>query len=66
MGNRKIERVFCIILILVVALATLGAAEEQAWYVGKKIASFSNIGLQNVDRIPSLTYSTLHRQAIQR
>ncbi len=50
MGNRKIERVFCIILILVVALATLGAAEEQAWYVGKKIASFSNIGLQNVDK----------------
>ena len=49
MGNRKIERVFCIILILVVALATLGAADEQAWYAGKKIASFTNSGLQNVD-----------------
>ncbi|HKM08670.1 MAG TPA: outer membrane protein assembly factor BamA, partial [Sphaerochaeta sp.] len=31
-------------------LATLGAADDQAWYVGKKIASFTNIGLQNVDK----------------
>lgn len=50
MGNRKIERVLCIAILLVVALGTLSAADEPAWYVGKKIASFSNIGLQNVDK----------------
>ncbi|HAF85929.1 MAG TPA: outer membrane protein assembly factor BamA [Sphaerochaeta sp.] len=49
MGNRKIERVFLSIILLVVTLTILGAAEEQAWYKGKKIASFKNIGLQNVD-----------------
>ncbi len=31
-------------------LGNLGAADEQAWYIGKKIASFTNIGLQNVDK----------------
>jgi len=50
MGNRKIERIFLLLLLLVATLTTLGAADEQAWYVGKKIASFSNIGLQNVDK----------------
>ncbi len=50
MGNRKIERIFLIIIILVVTLTTLGAADDQVWYIGKKIASFTNIGLQNVDK----------------
>lgn len=50
MGNRKIVRIFCVVILLVATLATLGAADDQAWYVGKKIASFTNIGLQNVDK----------------
>ena len=50
MGNRKIERIFLLLIILVAMLTSVGAADEQAWYVGKKIASFSNIGLQNVDK----------------
>ncbi len=58
MGNRKIGRILWIICILVVALATLGAADEQAWYAGKRIASFSNLGLQNVDedRVADVQY----------
>ncbi|HKL57098.1 MAG TPA: outer membrane protein assembly factor BamA, partial [Sphaerochaeta sp.] len=50
MHNLKIGRVFCIMMVLVVALATLGAADEAPWYAGKKIVSFTNIGLQNVDK----------------
>lgn len=48
MGNQKIVRFFLILILLVSMIATLGAAEEQPWYMGKKITSFSNTGLQNV------------------
>lgn len=58
MGNRKIERIFLVLIVLVAMLTTLGAADEQAWYTGKKIASFKNIGLQNVDegKVADLQY----------
>lgn len=49
MSNRNVVRIFLSMLILVTTLFSLGAADEQSWYVGKKIADFSHVGLQNVD-----------------
>ncbi|MDD3902689.1 MAG: outer membrane protein assembly factor BamA [Sphaerochaeta sp.] len=48
MGNRKIVRLLCSMFVLVFSLSLLGAAEEEPWYLGKKIVSFTNTGLQNV------------------
>ena len=64
MGIRKIERIFCIMILLVATLATVGAADEQAWYAGKKIASFKNIGLQNVDedKVADIQYPFIGKQ----
>ncbi|MCK9349233.1 MAG: outer membrane protein assembly factor BamA [Sphaerochaeta sp.] len=49
MNMRKSRRFFCAILIILFSLSLLSAAEEAPWYIGKRIASFSNTGLQNVD-----------------
>lgn len=64
MGIRKIERIFCIMILLVATVATVGAADEQAWYAGKKIASFKNIGLQNVDedKVADIQYPFIGKQ----
>ena len=48
MSNRKIVRLLCSMLVLIFSLSLLGAAEEESWYLGKKIVSFTNTGLQNV------------------
>ncbi len=49
MNKRKSRRLFCAILILLFSLSLVSAAEETPWYMGKRIASFSNTGLQNVE-----------------
>ncbi|MGH0054051.1 MAG: outer membrane protein assembly factor BamA, partial [Sphaerochaetaceae bacterium] len=49
MNKRKFYRFFCAALLLIFSLSLLSAAEESPWYMGKRIASFSNTGLQNVD-----------------
>lgn len=48
MNNRKMLRVLCLLLVFFFTASLLVAAEETPWYIGKKIVSFENLGLQNV------------------
>lgn len=48
MDHRKTLRLVLSLLFLSLTMFTLGAAPEDPWYIGKRIASFSNLGLQNV------------------
>ena len=48
MDKRLVRAFACITLILIFSLSFLSAAESDPWYLGKRIASFTNTGLQNV------------------
>ncbi|MGE4583308.1 MAG: outer membrane protein assembly factor BamA [Sphaerochaeta sp.] len=48
MDKRLLRRLGMAALILLFATLSLSAAETDPWYIGKRIASFTNTGLQNV------------------
>ena len=48
MDKRLVRAFACITLILFFSLSFLSAADADPWYLGKRIASFTNTGLQNV------------------
>jgi len=48
MDKRHTRFLVGIVLILALSFSFLSAADTDPWYVGKRIASFSNSGLQNV------------------
>ncbi len=49
MDRRTTQRFLCIVLLLIFTLGSIFATDNAPWYMGRRIASFSNKGLVNAD-----------------